>query len=161
MSQKYVVEKPLTVPGRGFFALPVALIGAIGAAGAWWYTALSWKYACQGSEDTLAPASRSPQAHRCDQISQSEGKVILATLAVVGALIAAAVAWRWMHGRSGTVVVVLAVLLPVVLQFGAFFIAAQPSDSCDALGRADQKVALEQWRNSGKLGERPAICMRS
>ncbi len=158
-----MVDKPMAVPGRGFFAFPAALIGAVGAAGAWWYTALSWKYTCQGSDSTSAPAPESPQAHRCTQIGQSDAKIILATLAVVGALIAAVVAWRWMYGRSGTgtVIVVLAVLLPVVLQFGAFFIAAQPSDSCDALGQAGQKAALQQWRDSGRLGEKPASCTRT
>ncbi len=161
VSQKYVVEKPIAVPGRGFFALPAAVIAAVGAAGAWWYTALSWKYTCQGSDSTSAPAPVSPQAHRCDQISQSDAKIALATLAVVGSLIAASVVWRWMYGRAGAVVVVLAILLPVVLQFGAFFVASQPSDSCDALARSEQQTALQQWRSAGRTGDRPDMCTRA
>ncbi len=161
VSQKYVIDKPIAVPGRGFFAFPAALIAAIGAAGAWWYTALSWKWTCEGSDGKPAPAQLSSQAHRCEQISQSDAKLALAVLAVVSALIAAAVVWRWMYGRAGAILVVLAILLPVVLQFGAFFIAAQPSDSCDAVAQAGQRAEIQQWRSGGRTGDRPALCTRT
>lgn len=160
VSPEYLKEKRFPVPGRGFLASGIVLLACAGAIGAWFFVAFEWRVGCAGSGSQLAPAPSSPQAFRCDDLGQRDARFFFAALAVVGVIVVAFAARRWMFGKLASAVLVLAVLLPAVFPYVGYLLVTRPSDECEGVARATLKASVNDWQASGKKGPKPDFCRR-
>jgi hypothetical protein len=160
VSPEYLKEKQFAVPGRGVLATAISLLACVGAIGAWYFVAFEWKAGCAGSGDRLAPAASSRQAFRCDDLGQRDARIMFAALAVLGALVVAYAARRWMFGKLPNALLVLAALLPALFPYLGYVVVTHPSDSCDDVALANLKAAVSTWHDNGQKGPRPDFCQR-
>jgi len=160
VSPEYLKQKQFAVPGRGFLATVIALLSCAGAIGAWFFVAYEWRVGCSGTGNRLAPAPGSRQSFRCDDLGQRDARVFFAALTLLGVLVVAFAARRWMFGRLPNALLVVAVILPSVFAYLGFLVVTWPSDTCDDFAQANLKAAVQTWKNNGQKGPKPDFCQR-
>ena len=160
VSPEFLKEKKIPVPGRGFLACAIILLACGGAVGAWFFVAFEWRVGCAGNGDRLGPAPGSRQAFRCEDLGQRDARYFFAGLALVGIIIVAIAARRWIFGNVPNAVMIFIVLLPVAFPYVGYLIVTRPSDQCDQLAKADLKASIAKWHDDGKQGPKPDFCER-
>jgi hypothetical protein len=161
VSPEYIREKTFAVPGRGFLATVIALLSCAGAIGAWFFVSYEWRVGCSGTGTRLAPAPGSRQAFRCDDLGQRDARVFFAALALLGVLVVAFAARRWMFGKLPNALLVLAVILPSLFAYLGYLVVTRPPDTCGDLARANLKAAVQTWNENGQKGPKPDFCQRA